>query len=61
MWRVPYDGHVVECEGFIQSRRFMRDDIYSEYLDTFHEVVRTIAVLSNEWKELQHSKKPEVL
>lgn len=61
MWRVPHDGHVVECEVFIHSRRFMRDDIYSEYLDNFHEVVRTIVVLSNEWKELQHSKKPEVL
>lgn len=61
MWRVPHDRHVVECEGVIQSRRFMRDDIYSEYLDTFYEMVTTIAVLSNEWKELQHSKKPEAL
>lgn len=60
MWRVPHDGHVVECEGFSQSRRVMRDDIYYEYFHTFYEVVRTIVVLSNESKELQHSKKPDV-
>lgn len=42
-----------DADGFVRTKRYTQDDIFLEWLHDFSEVVAMIAVLSNEWKELQ--------